>query len=59
MPWKSEKQERWGNSSSGKKAMGQKAVDEFNQASKGVKLPPAAPKKGKPLINLSQMMGNK
>ncbi len=39
MPWKSTKQERWGNSPSGIKAMGKSAVSEFNSASKGMKLP--------------------
>jgi hypothetical protein len=45
MPWKSRQQEKWGNSPSGKKAMGQKAVNEFNQASKGAKLPKKVKKK--------------
>lgn len=35
MPWKSKKQMRWGNSPAGKKALGSKAVKEFNKASKG------------------------
>jgi hypothetical protein len=39
MPWKSRQQEKWGNSPAGKKAMGGKAVQEFNAASKGKKLP--------------------
>ncbi len=57
MPWKSKKQEAWGNSDSGKKAMGEKSVQEFNQASKGKKMPERAPmQKGKPLIDMSGMM---
>lgn len=40
MPWKSDVQRRWGNSPSGKKALGGQAkVDEWNQASKGMKFP--------------------
>jgi hypothetical protein len=39
MPWKSRQQEKWGNSPAGKKAMGQSAVNEFNSASRGAKLP--------------------
>lgn len=39
MPWKSDKQRRWGNSPAGHKALGDKAVAEFNQASKGMHLP--------------------
>ncbi len=42
MPWKSKKQEAWGNSESGKEAMGEEAVEEFNAASKGKKLPKRA-----------------
>jgi hypothetical protein len=38
MPFKSLAQERWGNSPSGKKALGSK-LGEFNSASKGLKLP--------------------
>ena len=37
--WRSKKQQRWGNSPAGIKAMGQAKVNEFNQASEGVKLP--------------------
>ncbi len=49
MPWKSLKQERWGNSPAGLKALGASGVAEFNQASKGLKLStkvkgPKAPK---------------
>jgi hypothetical protein len=39
MPWKSEAQERWGNSPSGHAALGDAGVAEWNQASKGKKLP--------------------
>jgi hypothetical protein len=39
MPWKSDAQRRWGNSRSGKKALGKKAVAEFNRKSKGKRLP--------------------
>jgi len=39
MPWKSDAQRRWGNSPSGRKAMGAKKVVEFNRKSKGRKLP--------------------
>ncbi len=48
MPWKSNQQRKWGNSSAGLKALGgESKVDEWNQASKGLKLPMAAPKKAK------------
>jgi hypothetical protein len=43
-PWKTAKQERWGNSPAGKKAMGKAKVKEFDQASKGLKLPEKASK---------------
>lgn len=39
MPWKSKAQEKWGNSPSGHKALGEAGVQEFNSASKGKKLP--------------------
>lgn len=39
MPWKSDQQRKWGNSPSGKKSMGEEKVNEFNEASKGMKLP--------------------
>ena len=40
MPFASKAQMRWGNSPAGKKALGgQGAVDEWNAASKGKKLP--------------------
>lgn len=49
MPYKSKAQERWANTPEGKKEMGKKNVEEFNKASKGLKLPEKAPvpKKGK------------
>jgi hypothetical protein len=39
VPWKSAAQRRWGNSPSGHAALGDKGVDEWNAASKGMKLP--------------------
>lgn len=39
MPWKSEKQRRWGNSAEGKKELGESKVHEYNEASRGEKLP--------------------
>jgi hypothetical protein len=39
MPYRSKAQERWGNSPAGKKALGAKGVNEWNAASKGLKLP--------------------
>jgi hypothetical protein len=39
VPFKSKAQERWGNSPSGKKALGAAGVKEWDQASKGLKLP--------------------
>lgn len=39
MPWRSLAQERWGNSASGKKALGKSGVQEWNAATKGKKLP--------------------
>ena len=45
--WLSEQQEKFGNSPAGIKAMGQAKVNEFNEASKGLKLPH---KKGKKVI---------
>lgn len=40
MPWKSKAQQAWGNSPSGKLALGDAGVAEWNAASKG-KTPPA------------------
>ena len=34
MPWETKKQERWGNSPTGRKKMGAATVAEFNQATK-------------------------
>ncbi len=43
MPWKSRKQEAWGNSQAGEKALGgEEAVHEWNEATKGKKLPKTA-----------------
>jgi hypothetical protein len=42
VPFKSKAQERWGNSPSGKKALGAAGVKEWDQASKGLKLPEKA-----------------
>lgn len=39
MPWRSEQQRKWGNSASGRAALGAKGVSEFNAASRGLKLP--------------------
>ena len=47
MPWKSEKQRKWGHSPEGIKALGgKKAVEEWDKATKGKKLPKRV-KKGK------------
>lgn len=46
MPWKSKKQRAWGHSPAGTKALGgKKAVAEWDNATKGKKLPKVAPKK--------------
>lgn len=47
MPAKSKAQLRWVNSPAGKAALGAKGVKEWDQASKGLKLPEKAPSKGK------------
>jgi hypothetical protein len=39
MPYKSIKQEKWAHSPSGQKALGASGVKEWDQASKGLKLP--------------------
>ena len=44
-PWKSQRQRAWGNSPAGRKALGAAKVKEFNQATKGRKLPKKARKK--------------
>ncbi len=48
MPWKSDKQRRWGNSPAGIKALGKSGVAEWNNASKGMKL---KKKKAKIVVN--------
>lgn len=46
MPFRSEAQRRWGNSPAGIRALGGKEkVREWNEATKGKKLPKVAPKK--------------
>lgn len=46
MPWKSKKQRAWGHSPEGIKALGgKKAVEEWDKATKGKKLPKIATKK--------------
>lgn len=48
MPYKSEKQRRWAHTKRGKKALGGKAkVREWDQASRGKKLPKKAPKRSR------------
>lgn len=39
MPYKSKAQERWAHTPEGRKALGAKAIEEFDNASKGKKLP--------------------
>ena len=50
MPFKSKAQMRWGNSPSGKEALGAAGVKEWDQATKGKKLPERvkAKSRGKP-----------
>ena len=46
MPWVSKKQRAWGHSPAGIKALGgKKAVEEWDKATKGKKLPKIATKK--------------
>ena len=47
MPYKSLAQERFFNSPEGRAKVGAKVVEEFNSASKGMKLPTRAPQKRK------------
>lgn len=47
MPYKSKAQERWAHTPAGKAALGAKGVKEFDQASKGKKLPERAKSKAK------------
>lgn len=56
MPWKSEAQRRWGNSPSGRKALGDAGVDEWNGATKGKKLPE---RKSKPSLHARVKKGLK
>ena len=41
MPWKSNQQRKWGNSV-GVKVLGKQVIHEFNESSKGAKLPQVA-----------------
>lgn len=46
MPWKSDAQRKWGHTPTGKKALGgAKAVKEWDNATKGKKLPARSKKK--------------
>ena len=45
MPYKSKSQERWAHTSAGTKALGKATVKEFDEASKGKKLPEKSKKK--------------
>ena len=45
MPYKSDAQRRFFNSPAGKKKVGEKTVNEFNEATKGKSLPEKAAKK--------------
>jgi hypothetical protein len=47
MPWKSDAQRRFGNSPTGRKALGKVAVQEYNEKSKGKKLPEKVKTKGR------------
>lgn len=48
MPFVSKRQQAWGNSPTGIKALGgKKNVEEWNKATKGKQLPKVAPKKKK------------
>lgn len=63
MPFKSQKQEAFMNANKSKMESQGVDVDEFNQASKGKKLPvkksaPMPHGSGKPLINLQGMMND-
>lgn len=63
MPFKSQKQEAFMNANKSKMESQGVDVDEFNQASKGKKLPvkksaPMPRGSGKPLINLQGMMND-
>ncbi len=48
MPWKSDQQRKWGHTAAGKKALGGAAkVSEWDNATKGKKLPKKVKKKSK------------
>lgn len=47
MPWASDAQRAWGNSATGRKELGAAKVAEYNEASKGKKLPRHVPAKKK------------
>lgn len=52
MPWKSKTQARWGHSQSGKEALGgDKAVHEWDNATRGKKLPEKVAKSEQPVKN--------
>jgi hypothetical protein len=38
-PWASDSQRRWGNSKAGRKELGKKGVEEYNEKSKGKEMP--------------------
>lgn len=59
MPYKSDRQRKFFNSPTGKSKLGQEKVNEFNQASKGMKLPDHAvgsPKEPRPKSRYTDMM---
>ncbi len=47
MPYSSDRQRRWAHTKAGIKALGKKAVKEFDEASRGKKLPERVKKKKK------------
>lgn len=47
MPYKSNAQRKWAHTKSGMKKLGKKTVEEFDEASRGKKLPERAKKKKK------------
>jgi len=59
MPYSSDRQRRFFNSPTGKAKLGQEKVNEFNQASKGMKLPekaPGAPKEPRPKLRYTDQL---
>jgi hypothetical protein len=48
MPWMSRAQQKWGNSPSGHRALGDSGVNEWNSATKGKSLPKRVAKKPEP-----------